>query len=144
VGAGKVAKFGKPFLDLITKYVEENEIVTASDVIVKSSVNKSKIKIFIIQQIDRKIELEEVAQSKNISISEVIQEIEHICYSGTKLNLDYYIDQIIDPQRQDEIFDYFMNAENDSIKVALDELGTDFSEEELRLMRIKFLSEVAN
>jgi ATP-dependent DNA helicase RecQ len=144
VGAGKVAKFGKPFLDLITKYVEENEIVTASDVIVKSSVNKSKIKIFIIQQIDRKIELEEVAQSKNISISEVIQEIEHICYSGTKLNLDYYIDQIIDPQRQEEIFDYFMNAENDSIKVALDELGTDFSEEELRLMRIKFLSEVAN
>jgi ATP-dependent DNA helicase RecQ len=144
VGAGKVTKFGKPFLDLITKYVEENEIVTASDVIVKSSVNKSKIKIFIIQQIDRKIELEEVAQSKNISISEVIQEIEHICYSGTKLNLDYYIDQIIDPQRQEEIFDYFMNAENDSIKVALDELGTDFSEEELRLMRVKFLSEVAN
>jgi ATP-dependent DNA helicase RecQ len=144
VGAGKVAKFGTPFLDLITKYVEENEIATASDVIVKSSVNKSKIKIFIIQQIDRKIELEEVAQSKNISVNEVIQEIEHICYSGTRLNLDYYIDQIIDSQRQEDIFDYFMNAENDSIKVALDELGTDYSEEELRLMRVKFLSEVAN
>jgi ATP-dependent DNA helicase RecQ len=103
-----------------------------------------KIKIFIIQQIDRKIELEEVAQSKNISVSEVIQEIEHICYSGTKLNLDYYIDQIIDSQRQEDIFDYFMNAENDSIKVALEELGAEYSEEELRLMRVKFLSEVAN
>ncbi|MFL5730602.1 MAG: DNA helicase RecQ [Cytophagaceae bacterium] len=144
VGAGKVAKFGKPFLDLITKYVEENEIVTASDVIVKSSVNKSKIKIFIIQQIDRKVELEEVAQTKNISLSEVIQEIEHICYSGTRLNLDYYIDQIIDQQRQDEIYDYFMSADNDSIKVALEELGADYTEEELRLMRVKFLSEVAN
>jgi ATP-dependent DNA helicase RecQ len=144
VGAGKVTKFGKPFLDLITKYVEENEIVTASDVIVKSSVNKSKIKIFIIQQIDRKIELEEIANSKKINLSDVIQEIEHICYSGTRLNLDYYIEQIIDQSRQDEIYDYFMNAENDSIKTALEELGADYSEEELRLMRVKFLSEVAN
>jgi ATP-dependent DNA helicase RecQ len=144
VGAGKATKFGKPFLDLISKYVEENEITTASDVIVKSSVNKSKIKIFIIQQIDRKIELEEIAQSKKINVSEVIQEIEHICYSGTRLNLDYYIEQVIDQQRQDEIYDYFMNAENDSIKTALEELGAEYSEEELRLMRVKFLSEVAN
>jgi ATP-dependent DNA helicase RecQ len=144
VGAGKVSKFGKPFLDLITKYVEDNEITTASDVIVKSSVNRSKIKIFIIQQIDRKIELEEIAQSKKINVSEVIQEIEHICYSGTRLNLDYYIEQIIDQQRQDEIYDYFMSAENDSIKTALEELGDEYSEEELRLMRVKFLSEVAN
>ncbi|HXA02059.1 MAG TPA: DNA helicase RecQ [Cytophagaceae bacterium] len=144
VGGGKVTKFGKPFLDLITKYVEDNEITTASDVIVKSSVNRSKIKIFIIQQIDRKIELEEIAQSKKINVSEVIQEIEHICYSGTRLNLDYYIEQIIDQRRQDEIYDYFMNAENDSIKTALEELGDEYSEEELRLMRVKFLSEVAN
>jgi ATP-dependent DNA helicase RecQ len=144
VGGGKVTKFGQPFLDLITKYVEDNEIVTGSDVIVKSSVNRSKIKIFIIQQIDRKIELEEIAQSKKIPVSEVIQEIEHICYSGTRLNLDYYIEQIIDQQRQEDIFDYFMNAENDSIKTALEELGDEYSEEELRLMRVKFLSEVAN
>jgi len=145
VGMGKVAKFGKPFLELITKYVEENDIVTASDVVVKSSVNKSKIKIFIIQQIDRKIELEEIAEAKDLTIQDIIEEIEHICYSGTKLNLDYYIDQVMDKDRQSEIFEYFMNAENDGIPLALKQLGdTDFSEEELRLMRIKFLSEVAN
>jgi ATP-dependent DNA helicase RecQ len=145
VGAGKVSKFGKPFLDLITKYVDENDITTASDVVVKSSINKSKIKIFIIQQIDRKIELDEIAEAKNLSMSDVLEEIEHICYSGTKLNLDYYIDQIMDQERQDQIFDYFMNAENESIPLALKTLGTtDYSEEELRLMRIKFLSEVAN
>jgi ATP-dependent DNA helicase RecQ len=145
VGAGKAAKFGKPFIDLIKKYVDENDIVTASDVVVKSSVNKSKIKIFIIQQIDRKIDLDEIAQSKDMTMQEVIEEIEHICYSGTKLNLDYYIDQIIDQDRQDEIYDYFMQAENDSIRLALETLGdSEFSEEELRLMRIKFLSEVAN
>jgi ATP-dependent DNA helicase RecQ len=145
VGAGKVAKFGKPFIDLIKKYVEENDIVTASDVVVKSSVNKSKIKIFIIQQIDRKIELDEIAEAKSMSMSDVIEEIEHICYSGTKLNLDYYIDQIMDQERQEQIYDYFMSAENESIAIALKELGTtDYSEEELRLMRIKFLSEVAN
>ncbi|MFN6946542.1 MAG: DNA helicase RecQ [Cytophagaceae bacterium] len=145
VGMGKVTKFGKPFLDLIKKYVEENDIVTASDVVVKSSVNKSKIKIFIIQQIDRKIDLEEIAEAKDLTMAELIQEIEHICYSGTKLNLDYFINQIMDDDRQDEVYDYFMHAENDSIEYALKKLGdNDFSEEELRLMRIKFLSEIAN
>lgn len=144
VGMGKVAKFGKPFLDLIQKFVEENDIVTASDVVVKSSVNKSKIKIFIIQQIDRKIELEEIAEAKDLTVNDIIEEIEHICYSGTKLNLDYYIDQIMDQERQDEIFQYFMKAENDSMQKALIELGDDYSEEELRLMRVKFLSEIAN
>lgn len=144
VGAGKVAKFGKPFIDLITKYVEENDIVTASDVVIKSSVNKSKIKIFIIQQIDRKISLDEIAEAKDMNVQEIVEEIEHICYSGTKLNLDYYIDQVMDRDRQQDIYDYFMNAENDSIKSALKDLGDEFSEEELRLMRVKFLSEVAN
>jgi len=144
VGGGKVAKFGKPFLDLITKYVEENDIVTASDVVIKSSVNKSKIKIFIIQQIDRKISLDEIAEAKDMTVSEIIEEIEHICYSGTKLNMDYYIDQVMDRERQQDIFDYFMQAENDNIKLALEDLGEEYSEEELRLMRIKFLSEVAN
>ncbi len=145
VGMGKVQKFGKPFLELIVKYVEDNDIVTASDVVVKSSVNKSKIKIFIIQQIDRKIDLDEIAESKDINLQDVIEEIEHICYSGTKLNLDYYINQVIDRDRQTEIYEYFMNAENDTIALALDEFDhTDYSEEEIRLMRIKFLSEVAN
>jgi ATP-dependent DNA helicase RecQ len=145
VGMGKVTKFGRPFLELISKYVEENEIETASDVIIKSAVNKSKIKIFIIQQIDRKVDLEEIAETKDLEMSELLEEIEHICYSGTKLNLDYYINQVVDPDKQDEIYDYFMNAETDNIQTALIELGSDdFSEEELRLMRIKFLSEYAN
>jgi len=144
VGMGKVAKFGKPFLDTIAKYVDENEIETASEVVIKSSGQKSKIKIFIIQQIDRKVELEEVAEAKSMSMEEIIDEIEHICYSGTKLNLEYYIDQVIDEERQGEIIDYFLNAETDSIAAAMAELGDDYSEEELRLMRIKFLSEYAN
>lgn len=145
VGPGKVNRFGKPFIELIKKYVEENDIETASDVIVKSAVNKSKIKIFIIQQIDRKVDLEEIGEAKNISFSEVLDEIEHICYSGTKLNLDYYLEQVMEEERQEEIFDYFMGAETDNIQVALSRLGDDeYSEEELRLMRIKFLSEVAN
>ncbi len=144
VGQGKARKFGKPFVELISKYVEENEIETASDVVVKSMVNKSKIKIFIIQQIDRKVDLEEICEAKGVSMQEVIEEIEHICYSGTKLNLDYYINQIMDKERQQEIYDYFMGAETDNISVALEELGEEeYSEEELRLMRIKFLSEVA-
>ncbi|RYG16823.1 MAG: RecQ family ATP-dependent DNA helicase, partial [Chitinophagaceae bacterium] len=145
VGMGKVQKFGKPFLDLINKYVEENDITTASDVVVKSAVNKSKIKIYIIQQVDKKMDLEEIAQSKSISMNELIEEIEHICYSGTKLNLNYYIDAVLDKERQDEIFDYFMSAPDDSIAGALKELGTDdYTEDDLRLMRVKFLSEYAN
>ncbi|MDN5205674.1 DNA helicase RecQ [Fulvivirgaceae bacterium BMA10] len=145
VGMGKVSKFGSRFLELIKKYVDENEIETASDVVIKSAVNKSKIKIFIIQQIDRKVELEEIAESQGISMDTLIQEIEHICYSGTKLNLDYYIDQIMDGDRQEEVYDYFMSADSDKISIALDELGgDDYSDEELRIMRIKFLSEYAN
>jgi len=145
VGQGKVAKFGSSFLDLISKYVEEHSVETASDVVVKTCVNKSKTKIFIIQQVDRKIDLEEIAQTRGISMTELIEEIEHICYSGTRLNLNYFIDQMMDEARQEEIQDYFMNAENDNIKLALQELGEDeYTEEELRLVRIKFLSEFAN
>jgi ATP-dependent DNA helicase RecQ len=144
VGMGKVVKFGRPFIELITKYVEENDIETATEVVVKSTVNKSKVKIFIIQQIDRKIDLEEIADAKDLSMPELVEEIEHICYSGTKLNLDYYVNQLLDQDRQDDIYDYFMQAETDNIAVALKSVGTDYSEEELRLMRIKFLSELAN
>src|SRR5690606_12841547 len=145
VGMGKVNKFGKEFLEVIQNYVEENDIETASDVVVKSSVNKSKIKIFIIQQIDRKVDLEEIAVSKSITFEELLTEIENICYSGTKLNLDYYIDQVLDKHKQDDIFDYFLSSETDSIEEAMSDLGNeDYSEEDVRLMRIKFLSEYAN
>lgn len=145
VGMGKVSKFGTPFINAIKQYVTENNIDTISDVVVKSSVNRSKTKIFVIQQIDRKIDLEEIAQSQNLSMEELLSEIEHICYSGTKLNLDYYIDELMDDDRQDELYDYFMSAETDNIRLAMEEFsGEDYSEEELRLMRIKFLSEYAN
>jgi ATP-dependent DNA helicase RecQ len=145
VGMGKVTKFGLPFLAAIKKYVEDNDIITASDVVVKSTVNKSKIKIFIIQQIDRKIDLEEIAEAKDLTMSELLDEIEHICYSGTKLNLTYYINQVLDDERQEDIYGYFMSSDSDNIQLALQELGEDeYSEEELRLMRIKFLSEYAN
>ncbi|AMM51631.1 ATP-dependent DNA helicase RecQ [Rufibacter sp. DG15C] len=145
VGMGKAQKFGKPFLELITKYVEENEIETAADVVVKTTVNKSKLKIYVIQQIDKKMDLEEIASSKSITMAELIEEIEHICYSGTKLNLDYYINGVLDHERQQEVMDYFMNATTDNMAEAMKELGTDdYTEDDLRLMRIKFLSKYAN
>jgi len=145
VGMGKVNKFGKEFIDLIQKYVDDHDIETATDVVVKSSVNKSKIKIFIIQQVDRKVDLEEIAQSKNIPFDELLTEIENICYSGTKLNLDFYIDEVLDEGKQEQIFDYFLNSDTDSLEEAMnDPNNSDFSEEEIRLMRIKFLSEYAN
>ncbi len=144
VGMGKVSKFGLPFLDLINKHVEENDIETASNVVIKSAVNKSKIKIFVIQQIDKKIDLDEIADSKGMSYGELLTEIENICNSGTKLNLDYYIDHSMDDEWQDDIYDYFMTADSDDIHTAMHELGDDYSDDEVRLMRIKFMSEHAN
>jgi ATP-dependent DNA helicase RecQ len=145
VGMGKISKFGKPFLELIQEYVDENDIITASDVVVKSAVNKSKTKIFIIQQIDRKIDLQEIADAKGISFADLIDEIENICYSGTKLNLDYYVENILDSERQDEVFDYFMNSHTDKISDVLDEFEEEeYDEEDIRLLRVKFLSDHAN
>lgn len=145
VGMGKVNKFGKEFIEAIQKYVDENDIETANEVVVKSSVNKSKTKIMIIQQIDRKVDLEEIAETTSLKFEELLTEIENICYSGTKLNLSYYIDQVLDPPKQDDIHDYFMNADTDSLDAALrDGTIADYSEEEIRLMRIKFMSEYAN
>lgn len=145
VGMGKVAKFGAPFLKLISTYVEENEIETASEVVVKTSGTRSKVKISIIQQIDRKIDLDEIASNLNINMTELLQEVEQIIYSGTKLNIDYYIQNIMDEDREDILHDYFMNAETDHIKTALEELADeDFAEDELRVYRIKFISEHAN
>jgi ATP-dependent DNA helicase RecQ len=145
VGMGKVNKFGKEFLAVIRKFVDDNDIETANEVVIKSSVNKSKTKILIIQQIDRKVDLEEIAEKARITFEELLTEIENICYSGTKLNLNYYIDQVIDAHKQDDIHDYFMNAETDSLEQALgDGTMSDYSEEEVRMMRIKFMSEYAN
>ena len=145
VGMGKVTKFGAPFLKLISEYVEENEIITASDVVVKTAGTRSKVKISIIQQIDRKIDLDEIADNLNIPMNELLQEIEQIIYSGTKLNINYYIEHIMDEEREDILHDYFMGAETDNIRVALKELeDEDFAEEEIRVYRIKFISEHAN
>ncbi|WP_111672300.1 DNA helicase RecQ [Algoriphagus litoralis] len=145
VGMGKVVKFGAPFLKLISTYVEENEIETAAEVVVKTAGTRSKVKISIIQQIDRKIDLDEIAENLNITMGELLQEIEQIIYSGTKLNIDYYIHHIMDDEREEILHDYFMNAESDHIKAALEELGDeDFAEDELRVYRIKFISEHAN
>jgi ATP-dependent DNA helicase RecQ len=145
VGVGKALKYGKPFLELIKEYVEENEIIRPMDMVVKSVVNKSGIKVFIIQSIDRKVALEDIALAKNLSFEELITEIESIVGSGTKIDIKYYIDEFVDPYHQEEIFEYFRKAESDSIEDALLELGEDeFNEEEIRLMRIKFMSELGN
>ncbi|UCS93609.1 DNA helicase RecQ [Echinicola marina] len=145
VGMGKVAKFGSPFLKLIENYVEENDIITASDVVVKTAGTRSKVKISIIQQVDRKVDLDEIATNLNIGMTELLQEIEQIIYSGTKLNINYYINNIMDEDREDTLHDYFMNAETDNIREALHELeDEDFGEEEIRVYRIKFISDHAN
>lgn len=145
VGAGKAQKYAKPFLDLIKTYVEENEIIRPMDMVVKSVVNKSGLKVYIIQNIDRKISLEDIALAKNISISELLTEIERIVSAGTKLDLNYYVNEYVDPYHQEEIYDYFREAESDSIEDAIRELGEDeFTEEEVRLMRIKFISDLGN
>jgi ATP-dependent DNA helicase RecQ len=145
VGAGKAQKYGKEFIDVIKDYVEEKEIIRPQDMVVKSVVNKSGLKVFIIQSIDRKMSLDDIAEAKNISMEELLTEIEAIINSGTKLNLDYYIDEILDEDQQQEIYDYFREAETESIEEAMEELGSDvYSEEEIRLVRIKFISEMGN
>ncbi|MCE7993673.1 MAG: DNA helicase RecQ [Roseivirga sp.] len=145
IGMGKVRKFGSSFLSLIQKYVEDNDIDIEDVVVIKSSGNKSKNKIFIIQQIDRKIDLDEMASIKGWTMSTLLDEIEMICFSGTKLNLDYFLEQIMDEDKEDDIMDYFMNADSDNIEEAMAEFDDeDVSEEDLRLIRIKFISEHAN
>ncbi|MCR5744927.1 MAG: DNA helicase RecQ [Bacteroidales bacterium] len=145
VGEGKARKFGKPFIELIAKYVEENEIVRPDDFVVKSVVNRSANKVFIIQSIDRKLPFEDIARNKDMDLDELLDEIESIVGSGTRLNIDYYIRQTIDEDKVDDIYDYFKEeADSDSITDAMKELGADYTEEEVRLVRIKFLSEVGN
>ena len=145
VGEGKAKKFGKEFIELISRYVEENEIERPIDFVVKSVVNKSAIKVSIIQGIDRKLPLEDIADSKGLEMDEILDEIEAIVNSGTKINIDYYIRQTIDDDKIDDIYEYFRTeAISDSLKEASDELGRGYTEEEIRLVRIKFLSEMGN
>ena len=145
VGHGKALKFGSSFIELIKKYVEDNDIERPIDLVIKTQANKSAIKVSIIQNIDRQIGLEDIAKSKGITYAEILKEVEAIVNSGTKLNLSYFVDEVIDEDRQDEVFDYFKAADTDSIDEALNDLGeNDYTREEIQLMRIKFMSEFGN
>lgn len=144
VGEGKAKKFGKPFVELIAKYVEENDITRPDEMVVKGVADKSSYKVFIIQSADRKLNLEDIAEAKSLSMSDLLSEMESIVYQGTKLDITYYIDDILDEDQQEEIHDFLMEAENDSMGNLLKEFGDDYDEEELRLMRIKFINDIAN
>ncbi len=144
VGQGKATRYGRPFVEVIREYVEENNIERPNDLVVKSLVNKSGLKVQLIQNIDRKLPLEDIGKSQGKSLGEVIDEIEAIVSSGTRVNINYYIDDILDSDNQEEIFDYFIEAETDELDEAYDEFDGDYSEEELRLVRIKFMNEYAN
>jgi len=144
VGSGKAQKYGQEFVEVIKQYVEDNEIERAQDLVVKTVANKSKFKVYIIQNIDRQIDLEDIASAEGLTFEELIKEMESIVFSGTKLNIDYYINQILDEEQQQEIMDYFMKAKSDNIGDAYDEFEGDYSEEDLRLMRLKLHSKHGN
>jgi ATP-dependent DNA helicase RecQ len=144
VGEGKAKKFGNPFIELISRYVDENDIIRPDDLVVKSTGANSINKLYIIQNIDRKLALDDIASAKGIKFDDLLKELEQIVFSGTKLNIKYWIDDILDEDQQEEIYDYFMDSESDSIENALKEFDGEYDTEELRLMRIKFISEVAN
>lgn len=144
VGAGKAKRYGEEFVKVIKAHVEENEIERPEDLRVRTVTNKSKLKVSIIQAIDRKIALDELAESKGLEFGELLDEIEAIVYSGTKINIDYFLHEIMDDEHIDDIFDYFKESESDSLEDAIEEFGMEYSEEEIRLIRIKFLSEMGN
>ena len=144
VGEGKAKRYGQEFVDLIRRHVEENEIERPEDIRVRTVAKKSQMKVSIIQSIDRKVALDDIALAKGIEFEELLDEIESIVYSGTKLNIDYFLEEVIDDDKVDDIYDYFKESETDDLDEAIDELGDDYSEEEIRLVRIKFISEMAN
>jgi len=144
VGEGKAKKYGKDFVALIEAYVEENEIMRPEDMIVKSTGLNSALKLYIIQNIDRKLPLDDIAAAKGMEMGDFVKEMEAIVYSGTKLNINYWIDDILDEDQQEEIHDYFMESETDKIDIAIEEFDGDYDDDELRLYRIKFISDVAN
>ena len=144
VGESKAKKYGRDFVALIADYVEENEIVRPDDMVVKSTGSNSALKLYIIQNVDRKLPLDDIASAKGMEMPDFIKEMETIVYSGTKLNISYWIDEILDEEQQEEIHEYFMESESDKISDAVEEFDGDYEDEELRLYRIKFISEVAN
>ncbi|WP_338377943.1 DNA helicase RecQ [uncultured Flavobacterium sp.] len=144
VGEGKAKKYGSPFVSLINRYVEDNDIIRPDDLVVKSTGANSGLKLYIIQNVDRKLALDDIAKAKGLSMDDLLKEMEQIVYSGTKLNIKYWVDDILDDEQQEEIHEYFMESESDKIDAALKEFDGDYDTEELRLMRIKFISEVAN
>ena len=144
VGEGKAKKYGKPFISLISSYVEENDIVRPDDLVVKSTGANSGLKLYIIQNVDRKLPLEDIAAAKGLEIPQLVKEMEQIVFSGTKLNLGYWVDELLDEDQQEEIHDYFLEAESDSIDDAVKEFDGEYEEEDLRIYRLKFMSEVAN
>ncbi|MEO9660002.1 MAG: DNA helicase RecQ [Maribacter dokdonensis] len=144
VGEGKAKKYGKPFIAFINTYVSENEIIRPDDLVVKSTGANSALKLYVIQNVDRKLPLSDIASAKGLEIPELIKEMEQIVYSGTKLNLNYWIDEILDEDQQEEIHDYFLEADSDNLEEAMTEFDGEYEEEELRLYRLKFISEVAN
>lgn len=144
IGEGKAKKYGKDFVELIAAYVEENDIIRPDDLVVKSTGANSSLKLYIIQNVDRKLRLDDLASAKGMEMKEFIKEMEAIVFSGTKLNIDYWVDEILDEDQQEEIHDYFMDSESDKINDAIEEFEGEYDDEELRLYRIKFMSEVAN
>ena len=144
VGAGKAKRYGKEFVDLIKKYVDENEIVRPEDLRVRTVANKSKLKVWIVQSIDRKVALDDIAISKGLEFDELLDEIETIVYAGTRINVDYFINDVMDEDHIEEIYQYFKESETDLLEEAIRKLGSEYTEEEIRLIRIKFLSELAN
>ena len=144
VGAGKAKRYGQEFITLIKKHVEENEIERPEDLRVRTVANKSKLKVSIIQRIDRKVALDEIALTNGLEFNELLDEIEAIVYSGTRINIDYFVNDVMDEDHVEDIYEYFKDSETDDLEDAIEELGGDYTEEEIRLVRIKFLSEMAN
>jgi len=144
VGEGKAKKYGKPFIQFISDYVSENDIIRPDDLVVKSTGANSGLKLYIIQNVDRKLPLTDIASAKGLEIDALLKEMEQIVFSGTKLNLAYWIDEVLDEDQQEEIHDYFLEAETDDLEAAMSEFEGEYEDEELRLYRLKFISEVAN
>ena len=144
VGEGKAKRYGQEFVDLIRRHVEENEIERPEDMRVRTVANKSKMKVSIIQSIDRKVALDDIALANGIEFDELLDEVESIVYSGTKLNIDYFLEEVLDDDKVEEIYDYFKESETDDVEEAIEELGDEFTEEEIRLVRLKFISEMGN
>lgn len=144
VGEGKAKKYGAKFIELIQRYVEDNDITRPDDLIIKSTGSKSGNKLYFITSIDRKLSFDDIASAKGMEIDQLIEELESIVYSGTRLNVGYWIDEVLDEDQQEELHEYFIESESDKIEDAMEEFDGDYEEEEIRLYRLKFISEVAN